>query len=89
MNTFPHRAAILAALAAFAVTAVTGLCCRVPPGHIVYRGLAAALVFGFLGHAFGRVALQAVCDALSEHLHEKQKAEREARAEARPEGEKT
>jgi len=88
MHTLPHRAAILAALAAFAVTTVTGLCCGVPPGHIIYRGLAAALVFGFLGHAFGRVFLQAVCDALSEHLHEKQKAEREAQAKARLEGEK-
>ena len=88
MHTLPHRAAIPAVLAAFAVTTVTGLCCGVPPCHIVYRGLAAALLFGFLGHAFGRVFLQAVCDALSEHLQEKQKTEREAQAKARPEAEK-
>ncbi len=79
---FPHKTAIVAAMVAFAVTAITGICCHIPPNHIVYRGLAAALVFGFLGHAFGRVVLQAVCDAISKHLHEKQQAEREAQAQA-------
>ena len=82
LRTMPQKTAILLALLAFGVAWAVGLANGVPVHHISLRAAAAGAVFWLVGLIAGRVFLNSVCDALSEHLH----ASSEDRSPAHGEG---